>query len=172
MKYNNGFTLVELLVVIAVAGLLLTVVLSLLLSGFENFNLGTDRAESQNDVRLVENIVHNELRNARSIKVGDDLRDYEDDGASWEDCPGNEYTMKLINGAFIHKGRKVTGEIFKEISFKVINKNIFELKLEFKNENKDPYKIKILINNFTFDNSYIGDTKKLSNYDSLVYKKE
>lgn len=166
MTKNNGFTLVELLVVIAIAGLLLTVVLSLLLSGFENFNLGTDRAEIQNDIRLVENIIHNELRNAMYVKI-DDLGSLEED----EDTTLENHTIEFKNGAFYQDDKKVTGDIFDEIEFKVINKNIFELSIYLKNREK-PYKIKMLINNFDFDiQEDKNETRNLSE-NILEYQKE
>jgi len=160
MNKNRGFTLVELLVVIAVAGLLLAVVLSLLLSGFESFGLGSDRADRQSDIRLVESIIHNELRNAMCVKI-DTLGDLS--------CSGTASKIEWIDKAIYQGGRKITGEFFEEVRFEIINENIFELTLEF--ENRDPYKIKMLLNNFSFDSTNIGDTRDLSNHD-LEYKKE
>ena len=109
------------------------IILNLLFSVFENFGLDTDRAKRQSDIRLVESIIHNELRNARCIKFEEDLSA----DSNWDDCPGNEFTIEFVNGSFKYKGRKVTGEIFDEIIFKIINKNIFEMELIFKNENID-----------------------------------
>jgi len=160
MNKNRGFTLVELLVVIAVAGLLLAVVLSLLLSGFESFGLGSDRADRQSDIRLVESIIHNELRNAMCVKI-DTLGDLS--------CSGTASKIEWIDKAIYQGGRKITGEFFEEVRFEIINENIFELTLEF--ENRDPYKIKMLLNNFSFDSDDVNKTKILSNHD-LEYKKE
>ncbi|MGM0438436.1 MAG: pilus assembly FimT family protein [Bacillota bacterium] len=156
---NKGFTLVELLVVIAVAGLLLAVVLSVLLSGFENFGLGSDRADRQSDIRLVESIIHNDLRNAMCVSI-DTLGDLS--------CTGTQSKIELIDKAIYQGGRKVTGEFFTEIEFEIINENVFELTLEF--DKREPYKIKMLLNNFSFDSTEVGQTKYLSNFD-LEYKK-
>ena len=167
MNKNRGFTLVELLVVIAVAGLLLTLVLSLLLSGFESFGLGTDRADRQSDIRLVESIIHNDLRNAMCVKI-DDLGDLS--------CSGTASKIELIDKAIYQGGRKVTGDFFEEVTFEIINENVFELTLEF--ENQEPYEIKMLLNNFSFDDvdfDNLDENEKiirsLKEYD-LEYKKE
>ena len=168
MKKNKGFTLVELLVVIAVAGLLLTVVLSLLLSGFESFGFGSDRAERQSDIRLVESIIHNDLRNAMYVKINDLGYLYEGTEKNY-----TTYTIKLDdNGAFYQGGRKVTGEIFDEVIFDVISKNLFKLTLKLKNSDEE-YIIKMFLNNFNFNNidENADNTRKLSK-NVLQYQKE
>ena len=165
MKKNNGFTLVELLVVIAVSGLLLTVVLSLLLSGFESFGFGSDRAERQSDIRLVESIIHNELRNAMYVKISDL-------GSLDEDSTLTTYTIEFKNDALYQGGRKVTGEIFDEVIFDVISKNLFKLTLKLKNSDEE-YIIKMFLNNFNFNNidENADNTRKLSK-NVLQYQKE
>ena len=167
MKKNNGFTLVELLVVIAVAGLLLTVVLSLLLSGFESFGFGSDRAERQSDIRLVESIIHNELRNAMYVKISD-LGSLDED----EDSTLTTYTIEFKNNALYQGGRKVTGEIFDEVIFDVISKNLFKLTLKLKNSEEE-YIIKMLLNNFSFKNiDENADNARNLSENVLQYQKE
>ena len=161
MKNSMGFTLVELMIVIAVAGILFTAVFSLLISGFNNFNTGNNRAEIQNNIRLVETIVNNKLRNVECIQI-----------SSLGECPNADSSLSLgkDEGSLYYlrnNGQKVTEDIFTNVYFKLSEKNVFELILEF--DKVDSYKIRMLINNYQFD---INNSSKISLIDNqLNYKK-
>ncbi len=154
MKYNKGFTLVELIVILDVMALLLTTIFSMLISGFESFNFGSTKANVQSDIRLVEEVFNKNLRNAENIKINNSGK-----------LENNSNTSEIIlekgkDGQYYLKNndRKITEAIFTDIVVKVdnieINENktnsILELKLKF--EDNEPYQIKILLNNFDFDN--------------------
>ncbi len=162
MKNNNGFTLVELLVVIAVSGILLTAVYFLLISGFNNFYLGTDRAKIQSDIRLVENILNNELRNVECIEI-----------ASLGECTDfdSSFILESEDGLlyFLNQnGRRITEDIFTNIYFEVKSNNIFELVLAF--DKRELYKINMFLNNYSFSDEDIGLQISLIDY-QLNYKK-
>lgn len=162
MKRDAGFTLIELLTVIAVSGILLTAVFSILISGFGNFKLGSNKAEIQSDIRLVENILQNELRNVVLFKI-----------ASSEPPPvsNNDNSIKEIDIKkgednlyyFSHNGRKVTGNIFNDIS---ISKNKSLLNIELIFDKKDNYQIKISLNNLAEDDI---NSQSLKSTDKTLY---
>ncbi|MFW6025241.1 MAG: PilW family protein [Candidatus Woesearchaeota archaeon] len=167
IKKNNGFTLVELLVVMAVAGFLLFLLFSFLISGFDNFKLGSSRAERQDAIRLVETVLTNELRNASCIKISA----YETED-SCDEISGDELNISLTNNLFYQNGRKVSDYEFDDITFEVIDSapySFIKFTLSFIDGEREDYEIKINLNNCQFK-STTSSKISLSN-NNLVYKK-
>lgn len=81
IKNNKGITLIEIIVVLAIMGIVVTVVGSIFGFGTKTFKKTTDRGLSQQDERLVVTKVTNALRTARKINtVGDiDLKELNKD---------------------------------------------------------------------------------------------
>lgn len=68
---NKGVTLIELLIVLAIIGIILQVVYSIFFVGNKSFNIGKDRGFAQQDARIASDIVIKELRTAKSISFID-----------------------------------------------------------------------------------------------------
>lgn len=70
LKLNNkGMTLIELLIVLAIMGIILQVVYSVFFLGNKSFTISKNKGFSQQDARLVTEIVTKELRNAKKIDI-------------------------------------------------------------------------------------------------------
>ena len=169
MKSNNGFTLVELLVVIAVAGILLVVVFYFLIWGCDSFMLGSNRAERQDAIRLLESVITNELRNTTGISISSKTtKDY-------SEATGSIGTLSLTNNLFYHDGKKVTNYNFSDLSFEIIgdaslNKYRFiKFTISFIDGEREDYEIKISLNNCHFESTTSSEISLSSNI--LKYKK-
>ena len=79
LKNRQGFTLVEVIVSMALVSIILLMASSLLTTGQKMYNKGTDKADIQFDARMAADFITNELRNATNIGFGTRL----DDSYSW-----------------------------------------------------------------------------------------
>ncbi len=79
LKKRQGFTLVEVIVSMALVSIILLMASSLLTTGQKMYNKGTDKADIQFDARMAADFITNELRNATNIGFGTRL----DDSYSW-----------------------------------------------------------------------------------------
>lgn len=82
-KTNNlnkkGFTLLELIVVMAVAGMVITVVMSLMLFGFNVYGMTSNDHELQSNVRLAMENLGNTMRESKAVFAVPDA-EFKDDG--------------------------------------------------------------------------------------------
>lgn len=69
---SRGITLVEVLITLAVAGILLSAAFSLQIFGVRSFTKGVGRATVQQETRILETIIERELRNAGYVGTHDD----------------------------------------------------------------------------------------------------
>lgn len=70
-KNNDGFSLVEIILVIAIAGLILTAAFNLFGSGFKGFFFTEEKAASQKEIRFLTSYVAKNVRNSTTIKITD-----------------------------------------------------------------------------------------------------
>lgn len=68
----KAFTLVELIVVLVLIGIVMQIGYSMLLYGNNTFNLSTSRGLSQQNVRLAEMILSDELKHVRDVSISED----------------------------------------------------------------------------------------------------
>lgn len=61
---QKGVTIIELLIVLAIGGIILALAFSLQGFGIRSFRMGTTRAEIQQNARLVDEVIKREIRNA------------------------------------------------------------------------------------------------------------
>ena len=66
-KKNRGLTLIELIITLALIGLVLQVVYSLLFTGNNSFVLNTNKGFTQQEARLLGDIINSELRNITNM---------------------------------------------------------------------------------------------------------
>lgn len=67
MKHQTGFTLLELLIAMALMGLVLVMVYGSLRLGMRSWNASAQRAESLNEVRLIEDFIRRQLRQSMTV---------------------------------------------------------------------------------------------------------
>ena len=79
---NRGFTLIEIIITIAIASIIVAGIYSLQSFGLNTFNIGTSQAEIQQDARLIDEVFRREVRNA--VYIGDSYTDSEGIGATRE----------------------------------------------------------------------------------------
>jgi len=128
IKKENGFTLIEFLVVIAVIGIIGVGLNAAFISGYKFYRLGNDRAEIQRSIRLVETILNKNVKYAESIKVKNKKKPASE--SSFEE------EIQLSSGSngnysLSHNGRIVTDEIIKEMNILSFTNTNLELKFIF-----------------------------------------
>jgi prepilin-type N-terminal cleavage/methylation domain-containing protein len=145
----KGITLIEVLIAMAITGIIITAVYSLLLSGFNNFNIGKRQADVQKNIRLVERIIKNELQNTICVVITGI-------GECNTSNPNSISLEKGQNGQYhlTQNGHKITDDIFSEIYFNIKNRKIINFIFEIKGQDK--YQINILLNNHSFTTEQIN----------------
>lgn len=70
IKYNNkGVTLIELLIVLAIMGIVFQVIYSIFFIGNKSFNTSKNKGFAQQDVRIASTYIINEIRTAKEIST-------------------------------------------------------------------------------------------------------
>ena len=82
---KKGFTLVELLIVLAIGGVILALAFSLQGFGIRSFRMGSSQAAIQQDARIIDELIKREIRNA--MRIGE---------------TGFERTIELDNGVIYY----------------------------------------------------------------------
>ena len=136
-----GITIIEIIVVIAITGILITAIYSLLFSGFKSFNMGAKQQNVQQNFRLIEEVLKNKLRNALCIAIDDN-----------DNCSGSNKLIfnKGENGLYHLKQdtRKISDDIISSITiFKKDNTIKFEINFS---KQEETFTMKILLNNYEF----------------------
>jgi prepilin-type N-terminal cleavage/methylation domain-containing protein len=86
-KKTNGLTLIELVVSLALIGLVLQVVYSLFLMGYTTFDYSSNKTFAQQEVRLLSDVVNSELKYVTNMTT--------DPTVVEEHFLGNYYSMEL-----------------------------------------------------------------------------
>jgi len=68
-KKNNGFTLLELLLVVAILGIIVTLISAMNIFGIRTYILGDNTREVQYDMRVASGYITKELRNAGDVSL-------------------------------------------------------------------------------------------------------
>jgi prepilin-type N-terminal cleavage/methylation domain-containing protein len=72
---KRGFTLIELIVVIAIVGLIISMAFSFYVFGSNTFTIGENQSNIQHNVRMAAKYITNELRIARTVEILDEMPD-------------------------------------------------------------------------------------------------
>lgn len=70
-KKSNGFTLIEIIIVIAILGIVLTMAFNFFTFNLRTYNKGENRAAVQFDVRMASDFITDELRNVNIVSITD-----------------------------------------------------------------------------------------------------
>lgn len=95
-RLNNkkGFTLLELIVVIAIIGMVITTIFSLLFIGYDVYGKASDDFQIQSDVRLAMEEINTTVRSSKAVFAVPDVS-YKD--AQWNYLGMNEEKTKIID---------------------------------------------------------------------------
>jgi prepilin-type N-terminal cleavage/methylation domain-containing protein len=82
---TRGFTLVEVLITVAILAVIMGVISTLFISGLKSFSLSQRNSDLQNDTRLSLEIIQNEIRYAEKIFIvdGAEAREHPEEGYSY-----------------------------------------------------------------------------------------
>lgn len=94
-KDENGFTIVELLVVIVVMGIVVISASDLFVSGFNLYSLNKDRAEIQRELRFITNYINENSKFTNNIKIVDSVTS--------TNLDSNKIALGEENGYFVIK---------------------------------------------------------------------
>lgn len=141
LKNKNGFTVVELLLVIVISGIIMMGLNLLFFSGYKSYNLGNNQAHIQRNIRLIETILNKQIKYANSIKIKNEKKppnasDYD----NIQLVSGNNGNYKLE-----YNGRTITEEIIKEMDIKNFSNSNLKLKFTFTDNTEITFNI--LLNN-------------------------
>ncbi|MEW5785517.1 MAG: prepilin-type N-terminal cleavage/methylation domain-containing protein [Bacillota bacterium] len=102
---ESGFTLVELVIAVALMGFVILLAYLLYFFGTRSFDLGTAQAHVQQSARLADEVLRNELRNA-------DFLTLVAGGGEPESFTGS---FRLINGCFNQNSRPITDDVIADV---------------------------------------------------------
>lgn len=71
-KINKGFTLIEVIISIAVIGLIISALFNINIAGWEFFNYNQDRVTLISEARLINTNLERQIRNSKSITISSD----------------------------------------------------------------------------------------------------
>jgi|GEM_PF-2388056 len=148
---NKGLTLIELLIALALTGMILSLGYTLYFFGTGSFERGTAQAQAQHNARLADEYLKAELRNALKIEIAKAGREGEFDGY-----------FHLAEGSLIKSGERVTGNTLIDLAVSIIkegNRAILEYRITSSDHNEEfVFSNQILLNNISaaaFDASYV-----------------
>ncbi|MFW6022192.1 MAG: PilW family protein [Halanaerobiaceae bacterium] len=145
-KKQDGFTLVELLISLAISGILMTLIGSLYISYFSTYDKIQDMSSIQQDISVIDMAINKELRNAVNIDLLSSLPESRD---------GTSYIYVSKNNIFIETPDWTNSfgtNNIESLKFNIINSNLSnpdnKYILEYTINNK--YTSTILLNNVSF----------------------
>ncbi|AZO95297.1 prepilin-type N-terminal cleavage/methylation domain-containing protein [Halocella sp. SP3-1] len=164
IENESGFTLIEVLLVIAISGIIIMIIGPLLVSSFNIFSGGEGIVKNQEDSRLVMRYLTKEIRNAEEIElfsfIPEDMEGY--------NCiyiKDNSFVIENENGKKEIKTDKITLLNFKLIPITEEDSNYsFYIKVTISSASSQILSTKILLNNMD------ANTSANNNGSVIVYK--
>lgn len=139
MKTNKGFTLIELTIVIALVGIIVTLLFMPMTFSLKTFQSQNEKANLIADERLLMDYLTREIRKATSVSVDENEDEDGDKGILILD--GHEY--KFENGRLFKDDEEIA-EGIEELSFEeIIEGEIKEIRIEIemKDSRGKPHKL-------------------------------
>lgn len=130
---NNGYTLLEMIIVMAFLGIILTGVLSFLYFGSSTYFTGKEKVFLQSNLRMASEVIDRELRYASTITLLDNWADLP--SSPGEVTPGNNYIYynqdnKTIFLLDANQNRALTEPVITDVNFYIENNRSFHFKLK------------------------------------------
>lgn len=95
---KDGFTLVELMLVIAIGGLILTAVFNVFSSGIRSFLFTDEKSATQREIRFVTSYIAENIRNSTRIALVSDYNTILDSGEAIIGFIGEEFKYRDFGG--------------------------------------------------------------------------
>ncbi|QNO16115.1 prepilin-type N-terminal cleavage/methylation domain-containing protein [Alkalicella caledoniensis] len=138
LRNDRGITLIEVIISMVIMSIVMALAFSLYFFGLRSFSTSTSQADIQQEVRLVDEIIKKQLRNALELTI--------DSGSDYHE-------LKLVNNKFYYNNNQSVS--LKWVQNIIVNSNtngnilIYEI---ITKENRFNMKNQLLLNNFTLDN--------------------
>ena len=164
---KRGMTLVEIIVAIAIVGIISTVIASVFIFGNKSYNRSETRSIRQMDVRLVAQTISKELRYAYAIELLDN-KNFEDDYEYiYFDEPGKK--VMIINEANEEVELLNGKQTFDEVKF-IVKEGLLKVSVESQNISlENNYKLNAtisLLNQKELDENEGSKVIKYKKYDN------
>jgi len=132
VKNKRGFTLIELVIVLALLGIVLSMIFSLIIFSFKNFDIQNEKANIISDARATMDYLTRAIRKADTVEVVD----------------GNlsmDSKMYKLEDRILFKEAKKVMEGIDELNINKVDKTI-NIEIVIKNSKGENYKLSSIIN--------------------------
>jgi len=136
-KSKSGFTLIEVLITIAVIGIILAALFNVNISSWKFFNFNQDRTELMNEARLITVNIERNIRNATEATIlnegenNNEEIELNDGKIFWVDYSNGLGKLVLYNGS---SDRGITTNVIESHNFEKIN-NLIKFKFTLIRDN-------------------------------------
>lgn len=131
LKNDKGITLVELLSVIAIGGIVMVLIMSILSNGQKQYSSQTADAEQLNDLRFVAKVITKEIRKADKVEVNPN---------SLKLGTESPIVFTIANGEVLRNGSILATDIA-ELSFKPPINGLLSIKIVGSKDNSRNQKL-------------------------------
>lgn len=165
LSNNRGITLIELIISIAIMGVIVLAIMSLFGFGNKSFIYSNKRSDLQNQVQLVSNIITEEIRNATEISLNDTSPPFSDNTYNYITISGQKIIL-VNNGISTEKTEAIITEYNPMFTLTELSNrnNIVSFTIKGTIDGQD-YEVttKVALNNIRNESSSAGKT--------IMYKK-
>jgi len=175
LKSNKGVTLLELLLVMTIMGALVMLSYTLYFSGVKSFNFGSNHVKIEQNVRLLDNIFRDNIRNTTYLVVESNNGVVVIDSLDEEEEVTQLQHVILDDNKIIHNDREIPVDKITDIRIQIEETTTNNLMLQFEvisNSTDSDYSFdrSILLNNLTVNDiedyengifNFEGDLKEL-----------
>jgi hypothetical protein len=160
---NSGLTIIELMIAATLISIVIAVGYSIYFFGTTSFGSGTAQAHAQQQVRLADDYIKREVRNAFSISVRSEYNEWQDDF--------DGYIKVDTDGSLVVSGNKVSDSVISNIIVNIASEAGGSYVLTYSitgNEESQNYSLdnQILLNNIINSDGYhqASNDASLNNY--------
>ncbi|TDP96963.1 prepilin-type N-terminal cleavage/methylation domain-containing protein [Halanaerobium saccharolyticum] len=161
LKNKDGFTLIELMIVIVIAGIIIIIASNLFISGYNFFSKNEEKQEIQNELRFITNYIDESIKYSNSVSVGSSvpILDSNETAIGYD---ANDSLIKIYNSDGTN--RNLSNIIIDQFTIEIVDENAVKTTVNKTNE----YKIEtnILLNNASFDSADVNNTGSVIVFES------